>query len=381
MASISTLREAGLGDADALELAMKCAWLDGRAYTQADFSPPPGRAPIDSVTSSFTINGNRLVFVGVVGDDFQQRLAVYKFGELEIQSSGGSIMQAMAAGRYLRQRGAKVIASKQCLSACVLVLAGGVYRDAEPNTSIGVHRFYSTISLSGDQASEVAQEMSSAIIQYLTQMNVDAELFHKMASIPSDQMFIIPHQQLRDWNLLTSKSDQNDEQISAVESPAEDSNARKTLVSYGGRDMTGGDLRELVDVDVGYCEKQCLGETACQAFSYDRWNKVCFLKNSVGVLRREPRSIAAVRADIKPILDPRPPVFSRMRKRGFVDKPFRTLAADTIETCISLCAREDDCEAFNYVIDTAACSLLKNPGPYKQNAKTDLGMKIQPATP
>ena len=59
---------------------------------------------------------------------------------LELDSSGGDMEEAMRLGRWLRGKwgGAAVMAGDRCVSACVLVLAGAVVREAAGD--VGVQR-------------------------------------------------------------------------------------------------------------------------------------------------------------------------------------------------------------------------------------------------
>ena len=59
---------------------------------------------------------------------------------ISIDSPGGSIDEAMKIGQLLRNRelAVEVADSGECVSACVLILAGAVHR--LPNDRVGIHR-------------------------------------------------------------------------------------------------------------------------------------------------------------------------------------------------------------------------------------------------
>src|SRR5262245_6771609 len=49
---------------------------------------------------------------------------------------------------------------------------------------------------------------------------------------------------------------------------------------YEGRDIDGADFKTLRDVNFDRCTQACQQDPLCQAFSFDKWNRYCFLKHS-----------------------------------------------------------------------------------------------------
>lgn len=60
----------------------------------------------------------------------QQKKEVGGYSQLRLNSQGGSVSAAMAIGRLARREGLKITVAYPdvCLSACVLILAGGIVR-------------------------------------------------------------------------------------------------------------------------------------------------------------------------------------------------------------------------------------------------------------
>jgi hypothetical protein len=199
-ATPKTLETAGLTAAEALVLASKCSWLD-KEYSVGELELAPNtQSPFKSPLS--TSLSNRVLKVrGPVEANFTQTISRFDFDVLEIDSVGGLLDEAMKAGRRLRAQGKDVKASGSCLSACVLILAGGVSRDALPDARVGVHRFR------GDQATdkdiEIAQQKSSELISYLSDMGVSVELFHAASAVPSDDMKYLTRSDMQKWSLIT----------------------------------------------------------------------------------------------------------------------------------------------------------------------------------
>jgi hypothetical protein len=126
-----------------------------------------------------------------------------------------------------------VKASGSCLSACVLVLAGGGSRDASPNARVGVHRFR------GDQATdkdiEIAQKKSSELINYLSDMGVSIELFHAASAVPSDEMRYLTRSDMQKWNLITGPRVQPNHEQSQSPLPSSTEPAPTVTIAPNGR--------------------------------------------------------------------------------------------------------------------------------------------------
>ncbi|WP_160310406.1 hypothetical protein [Microvirga vignae] len=199
-ATPKTLETAGLTAAEALVLASKCAWLD-KEYSVGELEPAPNTQSPFKPPLRTSLSNRVLTVRGPIEANFTQTISQFDFDVLEIDSIGGLLDEAMKAGRRLRAQAKDVKASGSCLSACVLILAGGVSRDALPDARVGVHRFR------GDQATdkdlEIAQQKSSELISYLSDMGISVELFHAASAVPSDDMRYLTRSDMQKWSLIT----------------------------------------------------------------------------------------------------------------------------------------------------------------------------------
>jgi hypothetical protein len=84
-----------------------------------------------------------------LADEIDKRGAYVK--TVVLHSPGGSLTDALAMGRLIRDRkfATEVESGKYCASACPLVFAGGIERRAGVKAAIGVQR---AVSLSSDPA-------------------------------------------------------------------------------------------------------------------------------------------------------------------------------------------------------------------------------------
>ena len=120
-----------------------------------------------------------------------------------INSPGGDVYSALAIGRLLRKNRLRlsVKAPDQCLSSCVLVLAGAV--DRSPYGSIGIHRPYSLMTgiIKFEAAQKRYQATRSDVENYLREMNIPTSLFVAMERIPPENMKYLSKEELNEFGL------------------------------------------------------------------------------------------------------------------------------------------------------------------------------------
>ncbi len=116
------------------------------------------------------------------------RIAVVYF-----DSPGGHVIEAMALGRALRERGyATSVGTRapgialpragRCYSACPIAYAGGVRRSLEPGSLLGTHRAANSVPVPDEKAFQ--QVVAGQVKDYLVQMGVSPELVAIMSGVP-----------------------------------------------------------------------------------------------------------------------------------------------------------------------------------------------------
>ena len=131
----------------------------------------------------------------------------FTFLSVELNSPGGSVDAAMKIGRILRKEGPIVDVKKGalCLSACVLILAGGATRGLDG--TIGIHRPYFEVP-SGNVSSETIksnyQQMLQAIRAYLKEMNVVENLADDMLRTNPEHMRVLAENELTQYGLTNA---------------------------------------------------------------------------------------------------------------------------------------------------------------------------------
>ena len=128
-------------------------------------------------------------------------------------SPGGSVSDAMEIGELIQARGyaTRVEAGGLCASSCPLAFAGGMTREATPESAIGVHQVYAAAQAgalppgrqaAGNAMSE-AQRTTAAINRHLAAMDVDPALWLHALETPPDRLYYLSPAELTLYRLVT----------------------------------------------------------------------------------------------------------------------------------------------------------------------------------
>ena len=126
-------------------------------------------------------------------------------------SPGGLVQEAIALGRYIRERGLSTLVYRDglCASACPLAYAGGVERLASEEAWIGVHRAYVTERGTGDLLTGLGQgqQLAALCMEYLGEMGIAAEAWVHALATPWEEIYFYTPDQLTDYGLATRMVD------------------------------------------------------------------------------------------------------------------------------------------------------------------------------
>lgn len=169
---------------------------------------------------SFTLaGGGVLEATGTIDAEASQRLAeeLGSRGEyvkiVSLNSPGGSVQDAMAMGKLLREqkKATEVIDGALCASSCPLLFAGGAERLAGANAAIGVHQFYAVTGGNNPRTPGPAEAMSDAqmttarISRYLDELGVDPALWLHAMDTPPQSLYYLSADELKKYRLATGK--------------------------------------------------------------------------------------------------------------------------------------------------------------------------------
>jgi hypothetical protein len=147
--------------------------------------------------------------------------------------------------------------------------------------------------------------------------------------------------------------------------------------TYQNRDIEGHDIAILKNADMPGCVSACQANRQCRAFTFDKWNRFCFLKSDITALSLDPRSVTGIPGNVAP-----PPmaagaiVMEHYRGRAFPGSGYRTLTGQP-DTCEAACRNDAGCVAYTFRKPDGACHLFDVTGEYFPDALADSGGKLQ----
>lgn len=167
--------------------------------------------------------------------------------------------------------------------------------------------------------------------------------------------------------------------IQPVDNPAEIHTAALPRIfnDYSGWGMDGNDIRRLDDVQQADCRAACDTESKCAAFTYDRWNYVCYLKSSLSALISSPQYFSATAADKQVSFDSSPMQMRKYRKKIFNEPGYWSGSVKDFDACLKRCLGDDRCKASTFMKRENLCKLLEMPNSYVSDAEADSAVKSQ----
>ena len=130
---------------------------------------------------------------------------------VSLDSSGGSVADALAIGRLIRGAGYDTVVDdgSVCFSACPYLLAGGAQRRVTAGGSVGVHQHYfgKNTLLPAFMAVSDVQRAQASVMDYLGEMGVDLRLMvHALRTAPED-INILSQPLMQELRLTTGEDD------------------------------------------------------------------------------------------------------------------------------------------------------------------------------
>ena len=160
------------------------------------------------------VSGGRLIATGTITPGISEAFAaeIGKRGDyiktVVLNSPGGSVADALAMGRLIRERNfaTEIEPGKYCASSCPLVFAGGVERRVGDKAIVGVHQVAAVGSTGGQPRDEmnVAQNISAQCQRYLGDMGVNLQVWVHAMETPHDKLFVFKPDELKSLNLATT---------------------------------------------------------------------------------------------------------------------------------------------------------------------------------
>jgi len=178
----------------------------GASGSLAQVSIEAAAAPVEAhhITLAGRIDVHSLYsFVRLISDP---RISEARQPTLKLDSLGGSVTAAMAIGHLVRDRGFTTVVDrgKECLSACVLILAAGAERVISSG-KVGVHRPRHGVAVAAPSTVAQARANDQLIAdmgRYLQAMGMGERLFATMVAVPPDSMKMLNRREMHAFGLL-----------------------------------------------------------------------------------------------------------------------------------------------------------------------------------
>ena len=126
---------------------------------------------------------------------------------IALDSPGGSVLDALEIGRTVRALGADTVMrdGAVCLSACPYIFVGGTGRAMARDARLGVHQhsFGESSILPAFLAVEDVQRGQAEVLDHLAAMGVDLRIMGPAMATPSDEIYILTPDELREWGVVT----------------------------------------------------------------------------------------------------------------------------------------------------------------------------------
>lgn len=159
-------------------------------------------------------SGGILQVSGTIDPGSAERFAaeIARVGEyvkrIELNSPGGSVRDALAISRTIRERelDTAVADGALCASSCPLILAGGKARHAGSAAAIGVHQVFIPQGELRNADNEVSgtQTLTAEITRHLETMGVDPALWLHALETPPSQLYYFTPEELQTYRLATA---------------------------------------------------------------------------------------------------------------------------------------------------------------------------------
>lgn len=224
-----------------------------------------------------------------------------------------------------------------------------------------------------------------------TSTNSLLSMFHPDTKISKLTQYVSTAQQIDD-NLQAHYKRLADADIAQNQTqknqPASDENhnqSAKRWTNYAGYDLKGGDIYVERGVSSQDCLSICQADGNCSAATYDRWNRICILKdinNSWRLLLQQPKTDTFMLGEIAQNdvqVSQSQPVFKQRNDRNFPapNNAYDTFQAADNYSCETSCSGDSQCHAYGFDYSRVQCSLYNLPGEYFPKNGSVIGIKEQ----
>ena len=148
--------------------------------------------------------------------------------------------------------------------------------------------------------------------------------------------------------------------------------------TYDNLDIESNDVTKLNIADVQNCGSACRQKESCKAYTFDKWNHVCYLKNNVGAFKLNPRSLSGIRANVSAPPNSTAKIFiEHYHMKAFPGQGYNESKADRPEACELYCMHDKICVAYTFDFNHMLCKMFSSTGEYFSDNASESGGKRQ----
>ena len=165
--------------------------------------------------------------------------------------------------------------------------------------------------------------------------------------------------------------------IPSAPSPSINPSTNKQMYAFDNYDIVGDDISSSKVGSREQCESMCQANSFCNAYSYDKWSKFCFLKNSSNsIAQLEPNSITGLVG--KPYISKsQAPITTDRYKGKDIIGSFTALPSTNWSDCNLACSLRSTCVAFTFYKADSTCRLFTSADDTRKSDLADSGVRRQ----
>lgn len=162
--------------------------------------------------------------------------------------------------------------------------------------------------------------------------------------------------------------------------PVEEAKPERQFTLFANYDAFDNDLDSIPSDSLEQCQQACRDNAQCSVFTFNAWNKKCFLKAGAGDLRLDPRATTGVSTERgQPSFRNSQVVMEYYHSyvmSGTRIGPPRV--ANNRQQCENICWENDRCVAFSFDGGDRACSMFDKADNRFPRRGIESGSKVQP---
>ncbi|MBY3150815.1 hypothetical protein HFO56_00030 [Rhizobium laguerreae] len=155
---------------------------------------------------------------------------------------------------------------------------------------------------------------------------------------------------------------------------------QREFALFPNHDVFGNDLNVFASDTIAECQRSCADNAQCSVFTFNAWNKKCFLKAGTGELRLDPRATTGVSSELPPPSyrdsEVKMEYYHSYVMSGSRIGPRRV--SNSRQQCADICWENDACVAFSFAAGDRACSIYDSADNRFPQQGIESGSKVQP---